>query len=60
MAEAFVKTFKRDYAYISNLSSAETVKRKLPEWFEEYNNVAPHKALDMMSPRMYINLQHAV
>ena len=59
MAEAFVKTFKRDYAYVSNLSSAEAVKQKLPAWFEEYNNVAPHKALDMMSPRMYINLQRA-
>ena len=23
------------------------------EWFEEYNNHAPHKALGMMSPRDY-------
>lgn len=59
MAEAFVKTFKRDYAYVGDLSSAEAVKLKLPEWFEEYNNIAPHKALDMMSPRMYIGLQRA-
>lgn len=59
MAEAFVKTFKRDYVYISDLSSAEMVKQKLPEWFEDYNNVAPHKALGMMSPRMYMESKRA-
>ena len=60
MAEAFVKTFKRDYANVSNLSSAETVRRKLSGWFEEYNDIAPHKALGMMSPRMYKEFQRAV
>ena len=60
MAEAFVKTFKRDYAHVSNLSSAEVVKQNLHGWFEEYNDIAPHKALGMMSPRMYKEFQRAV
>lgn len=60
MAEAFVKTFKRDYAYLGNLSSAESVMQQLPHWFEDYNNNAPHKALGMMSPRMYMQFQRAV
>ncbi len=59
MAEAFVKTFKRDYAYVSDLSSADVVEQKLHVWFDEYNNVAPHKALGMMSPRMYMEFQQA-
>jgi putative transposase len=53
MAEAFVKTFKRDYAYISDLSSADRVIDQLPKWFEDYNNHAPHKGLKMLSPREY-------
>ena len=53
MAEAFVKTFKRDYAYISDLSSAERVMEQLEKWFEDYNNHAPHKGLKMLSPREY-------
>ncbi len=54
MAEAFVKTFKRDYAYISDLSSARRVMEQLEEWFEDYNNQAPHKGLKMLSPREYL------
>lgn len=53
MAEAFVKTFKRDYVYISDLSSAEKVRQQLPTWFDDYNNNAPHKGLKMLSPREY-------
>ena len=53
MAEAFVKTFKRDYAYVADLSSAQKVLEQLPEWFEDYNNHAPHKGLKMLSPREY-------
>ena len=54
LAEAFVKTFKRDYAYISDLRSAEKVMEQLPQWFEDYNNNAPHKGLKMLSPREYL------
>ncbi len=53
MAEAFVKTFKRDYVYCGDLSSAERVLEQLPRWFEDYNEQAPHKALKMMAPREY-------
>lgn len=54
MAEAFVKTFKRDYVWLGDLSSAYAVMKQLPAWFEDYNQNAPHKGLQMMSPRQYI------
>jgi transposase InsO family protein len=50
MAEAFVKTFKRDYVWLGDLSSAPRVMEQLPGWFEDYNEFAPHKGLRMMSP----------
>ncbi len=53
MAEAFVKTFKRDYVAFGNLESAQMVLKQLPQWFEDYNEKAPHKALKMLSPRQY-------
>lgn len=54
MAEAFVKTFKRDYVYVSNVSSAACVLAQITSWFDDYNEHAPHKGLRMMSPRQYI------
>ena len=53
MAEAFVKTFKRDYVYLNRLENAETVLAQLPGWFEDYNEKAPHKSLKMKSPRQF-------
>lgn len=53
MAEAFVKTFKRDYAHLSDLKSEDDILRQLPTWFEDYNENAPHKGLKMKSPREY-------
>lgn len=53
MAEAFVKTFKRDYVYVNELWTAEHVLDQLPAWFADYNEVAPHKALKMKSPREF-------
>jgi putative transposase len=53
MAEAFVKRFKMDYAYVNDLSSAERVRKQLPKWFNDYNENAPHKALKLKSPREY-------
>jgi transposase InsO family protein len=53
MAEAFVKTFKRDYVWLGDLSSADRVREQLAAWFEDYNENAPHKALKMRSPRQY-------
>ena len=54
MAEAFVKTFKRDYVYVHDRPDARTVLAQLPGWFEDYNEVHPHKGLAMSSPREYI------
>ena len=53
MAEAFVKTFKRDYVYVSDVKDAETVLRQLDGWFRDYNEHAPHKGLKMLSPRQF-------
>jgi putative transposase len=57
MAEAFVKTFKRDYVWLGGLSSAAAVMKQLPQWFNDYNENAPHKGLKMLSPRQYICLR---
>jgi putative transposase len=59
MAEVFVKSFKRDYVYLSRLESAESVMQQLPRWFEDYNEVHPHKALRMKSPREFRRAQQA-
>ena len=53
MAEAFVKTFKRDYADRMDRRDALTVLRQLDVAFEHYNEVHPHKALKMLSPRLF-------
>jgi putative transposase len=53
MAEAFVKTFKRDYVGQMDLRDAPTVMRQLGQAFAHYNEVHPHSALKMMSPRMF-------
>ncbi len=57
MAEAFVKTFKRDYAWFGDLKDARTVMGQLQKWMEDYNEKAPHKALKMLSPREFIKGQ---
>ena len=53
MAEGFIKTFKRDYVHVNRLENARMVLEQLPGWFEDYNGIAPHKALKMRSPREY-------
>jgi transposase InsO family protein len=57
MAEAFVKTIKRDYVYWGDLKDAPTVIVQLPKWIDDYNERAPHKALKMLSPREFIKKQ---
>lgn len=57
MAEAFVKTIKRDYVYTSDCYDAETVLKLLPKWIHDYNNNAPHSGLNMMSPVKYRRLR---
>jgi transposase InsO family protein len=56
IAEAFVKTFKRDYALLSILPDADTVIALLPAWFEDYNEVHPHSGLKFLSPREFLRL----
>lgn len=54
MAEAFVKTFKRDYVYVHDCPDARTVMSQLHDWIEDYNEHAPHKGLRMRSPRRFL------
>jgi putative transposase len=54
MAEAFVRTIKRDYVRVSSLPDAGTVLENLPLWFGHYNSLHPHKALRYRSPREFI------
>ena len=56
MAEAFVKTFKRDYIIRHEPTDAISLMKRLAEWFEDYNDNAPHKGLKMMSPREFIRV----
>lgn len=60
MAEAFVKTFKRDYVAVNPIPNAETVIAQLPLWFEHYNTLHSHKALGYQSPREFIAQQSEI
>ena len=37
IAEAFVKTFKRDYARVHPLLDAAAVLQQIARWFDDYN-----------------------
>lgn len=54
MAEAFVRTFKRDYVSVNPIPDAKTVMLALPEWFDHDNELHPHRALGYRSPREFI------
>ena len=56
MAEAFVRTLKRDYVRVSPVPDAATVLSQLPGWLAHYNEVHPHRALGYRSPREFIRL----
>lgn len=53
MAEAFVKLFKRDYVYVNELWTVESVLRQIPLWFDDYNSNHPHSGLNFKSPLEY-------
>jgi transposase InsO family protein len=57
MAEAFVKTLKRDYVRVSPISDAAYALTLIGSWMEDYNTVHPHSRLGYRSPREYINAQ---
>ena len=59
MAEAFVRTFKRDYVSANPVPDARTVMLALPDWFDHYNELHPHRALGYRSPREFIAAQAA-
>ena len=54
MAEAFVKTFKRDYVRVSLIPHAPAALAQIDRWMEDYNTVHPHSRLGYRSPREYI------
>mgnify|MGYP002781226543 CR=1 FL=1 len=56
LAEAFVKTFKRDYVHVAEpdeIADAESLLAALPRWFDDYNDHHPHRGLAMRSPREF-------
>ena len=53
ISEAFVKTFKRDYARIQPRPKARTVLQHRPGWIDDYNE-APLSCLRMLSPKEFI------
>ena len=57
VCEAFVKTFKRDYARVNPRPDAISVLQRLGTWFEDYNTVHPHSGLRFQSPREFIQQQ---
>lgn len=57
MSEAFVKTLKRDYVRINPLPDGEIALRQIAGWIEDYNEIHPHSALKMRSPREFIRAQ---
>ena len=54
MAEAFVKTFKRDYVRVNPIPDARTALLRIDNWMEDYNSEHPHSRLGYRSPREYI------
>jgi transposase InsO family protein len=60
MAEAFVNTLKRDYVSVNPTPDARTILASLPRWIEHYNELHPHSALKMCSPRMFRHEQALV
>ncbi len=53
MAEAFVKTFKRDYVSIHRTPDAVSVLDHSPAWFADNNAVHPHSSLRYRSPNEF-------
>jgi putative transposase len=54
MAEAFVKTFRRDYVRVNPLPDARTALSGIDHWMEDYNSEHQHSRLGYRSPREYL------
>ena len=59
MCEAFNGTFKRDYVYENCLDNPEIVHNQIQRWVDEYNQFAPHSALNMKTPNEFYNFKSA-
>jgi len=57
MAESFVKSFKRDYVFLHARPDARHVLKQLAAWFNDYNEVRPHRGLRMCTRRQFIRAQ---
>lgn len=55
IAEAFVRTLKRDYIRVSPIPDATAVMKQLPAWLDHYNELHPHRSLGYRSPREFIS-----
>jgi putative transposase len=54
MAEAFVKTFKRDYVRVSAIPDALAALALVDRWMEDYNTAHPHSPLGLpITPRIH-------
>ena len=53
LAEALVKTLKRDYARVTVLPDAATAPALVPARVDDYNASHPHGGLRMLSPREF-------
>lgn len=54
MAEAFVRTFKRDHVRVNPTPDAATALAAIERRINDYNEVHPHSRLGFRSPREYI------
>ncbi len=54
IAEAFVRTPRRDSIRVNPRPDAESVIDQLAGWFAHYNEVHPHRALRYRLPREFI------
>lgn len=57
IAEALVKTMKRDYIGVRPIPDAATALNQIDGWFEDYNDNHPHSGLRMRSPREFKRAQ---
>lgn len=57
IAEAFVRTFKRDYLRVNPVPSAEAALTQITGWIADYNEIHPHPGLRMRSPREFRRAQ---
>jgi putative transposase len=57
IAEAFVRTFKRDYLRVNPVPSAALALSQIAGWMVDYNEIHPHSGLRMHSPREFRRAQ---